>query len=153
MKTRLWIALALPLLWLAGPGRAEGDRAERERKADEAIAEAIDKLRAIPDAETREERVKLSREVGDLFARACGLDIHVDTRFFEHFDEREEGEDKMLRAVLHSQFARGYCAGERWQKAISNIDSAIDLETSMTRHFRRLKEEILRRKREAEKDD
>ena len=152
MKTRLWIALALPLLWSVGPGHTEDEQAEREKKADEAAAEAIDKLRAIPDAETREERVKLSREVGDLFARACGLDIEVDVRFFKRFDEREEGEDKTLRAVLYSQFARGYCAGKHWRKALGNIDRAIDLETSMTRHFRRLKDEILRRKREAERE-
>lgn len=147
----LWTLMLLPALLAAPPVTAVSQ--EDQRRADEAIAAALEKLKELAEAETREERTRLAGEVGILFARATRADPDCDNRFFARFDDGDDADNKPLRAMLLSQFARGFCANKNWPKTFARIDEAIALNTRMTPHYRRLKQEFIRRKAEAERDD
>lgn len=149
MKTALWCVCWLSLL-VALPALAQDDnRTEQERAADGCIARGMEKLRASAEAPAERKR-QLFQEACDLFARAVRHDPNCDDRLFARLGEPETRPEKFLRAELHAMFARGFTAHEMWDKALSNVDAAIALQTARQEHYRQLKATILRRKQEAE---
>lgn len=140
--------VCLTLLCGAAAVRAD-DRTDAEKRADACIAQAIDRLKQMADAPP-EGKERLFRQACDLVARAIGHDAECDARLFAHMPDPETRVEKFLRAEIHGLFARGFTAHKLWEKALGNVDSAIELHTAREQFYRNLRAEILRRKRDAE---
>lgn len=143
MTQHTWLTGLLLMLAVGSLTQPAGAATEEERRrADALIAQGLERLGDMPDADGTEQKKKCVAEATARFARAIALDRACDERFYTRLREQETQPSKPLQAMIRSLWAKAYAVHRLWDKSLRHIDAAIALDTAHTPVYRRLKEHI-----------